>query len=378
MKKGVIIAIVVGAIGGVIMGIFSDQVAAIFGGVTFFQAVLAFFMAFYFSIWFHEMGHAITFTRLGVPIRAVIVLGFSCVKRDGRWKIKFSPALLKMMGGIAVPEISEIYSHEELEVMQDRFAKALYYGPYTSILYTLAIVLSTILLYLLDYSIAFMLWLNIFNIFLLVLVIISSNMENEILIGDYRAHDRARSDSFFVAQMMYQYKYFSDRKDIEQKYLNKYLLDELEHKLELKDTHAYTLSAVDLLLVEGMIDGHIPDVVKRYMHMLSDDIFKIKRYIGLEGVKNLVYHMIAFYRLAGDDRADMLYDIVKHNGGKSDTDQYLLRQVDHIMGEKDERQFLSDSSNVNMSSLQMLYDEFEGFGRLEDAYNQVLIARVSY
>lgn len=81
------------------------------------------------SFLIHEFIHMITFIALGYNIRLFVIGPFSFIKELGGWKIKIKLNNIVGLGGIVLPNITELRNEEQFFNVRKDVAKAMITAP---------------------------------------------------------------------------------------------------------------------------------------------------------------------------------------------------------------------------------------------------------
>ncbi|WP_078553098.1 M50 family metallopeptidase [Bacillus alkalicellulosilyticus] len=378
-----VISIGIGAIVGFIIGIGASaiDIPPQYTILPFYVNIPIVIVTYLLAVALHELGHAYSFSKNGIKVRAVIITSFLFMKEQGRWRFQFKPNGVTAIGGIAVPDVDSVKDDDDFRMKQASFAKAIIAGPIASLILWVVGAFAGIIIILLSSNVyvqsgffTFLVSLTLITLFLLG----TSFIKNDIAIGDFPAYKMMKHDRFFVAMQLYQYAIFSsehERVRRENVFLQELILEELEKKLETKDTHIYTLSVVDSLLVEFLIgrQKELPQVVKEYLEFIVDDPKALSKVKSSELTLIIYSHILRW--LNEDEAFKMkaleLYDEIK-NDIKPNTmiRKYVLRQAEHVLGLADHSEFLQDKRNICYSPAHGIWKNFEGYFVDELALNQ--------
>ncbi|WP_026477860.1 M50 family metallopeptidase [Alkaliphilus transvaalensis] len=346
--------------------------------------ILIFIGTYIVTVAFHEMGHFLSFLRNGIKMRALIITIFVFITEQGSWKLKIRPNNVTGTGGIAVPDLEVVKGEDDFSRLQKAYAKAIIAGPIASIIFLFAGILISIPIMLLTTNVYLKSFLLTFVISLIIITFVllaSSFINNEIAIGDFPAYKLAKKDTYFIAIQLYQYALFSSYPDEVRKentYLRNVLLRELEKKLADLDTHVFTLSIIDAFLVEYLSDlvNELPCIVIDYIEFLQESPEAINKILTSENALILWFHIIRFNHLneSTQDKANALYSRIKElKKLKSPVELYLAKQTDHLLGIKDNSQYLLNKNNIRISSAHGLWKNFEGYFLDEIRLNEMTI-----
>ncbi|MDE5413233.1 M50 family metallopeptidase [Alkalihalobacterium chitinilyticum] len=381
----------IGAIagGGIAYSLSSIEFPSEYRAFPFYVNLLIVACTYFMAVAFHEFGHAYSFSRNGVKVRAVIVMFLFFIKENGRWKVKFRPNKLTAIGGIAIPDIRAIKDQADLEQTQRAYARAIIAGPVSSIMLWAGVTVLSVLLFftaanaaLISTTFTVMISLTIITLFLLA----TSFIKNEYAVGDFPAYKLAKNDRFFIAMQLYQYALFStehERVRNENQYLRTVLLDELEKKLQERDNHIYTLGLVDHFIIEyltGRIE-QMPSVIVDYVDYLQEDEERLAKIKANDFGLSIYFHILRYMYTKEEtkQKALNLYENLKSElKPNTPMRKYLLKQADHAFGLADHSEFLQNKENICISPAHDIWKNFEGYFVDELTLNQLEVKKVVY
>nr|WP_246596219.1 M50 family metallopeptidase [Bacillus alkalicola] len=328
----------------------------------------------------HELGHAISFARNGLSVRAVAITFFFFIKRNGRWKIEFNPNNVTFMGGIAVPDLKSVKGEEELIKHQKGYARALIAGPLASLYLWvvgsgIAVLIITISSNVYLQSTMFTFGLSL--LFITLFFLGSSFIKSESAIGDFPAYNLAKKNRFFTGMQLYQYAAFStdyEKTRRSNTYLKRYLINELSQKLKEEDTHIYTLALLETFIMEFLVgkEKEIPKVVLDYVEFI---IAGEKRYSKLGQTEMglaIIFRIIQLlYSIGDEEKAEKMYEELKvTHKQKTAMRNYFYKQIAHMFGIEDNTEFLNEKKNINISPAHGIWKVFEGYYEDEMLFNE--------
>lgn len=95
--------------------------------LNIFLFVISFFLTFFISILWHELGHLSAFLIQGYEIKGFFVLGLGVTKRP--FKFHLDAFTMKMLGGIVIPKLKTCTSDLEFSKRLKELRIALIFGP---------------------------------------------------------------------------------------------------------------------------------------------------------------------------------------------------------------------------------------------------------
>lgn len=383
VSKGTIISMVFGGTIGFLIAIFGNSINKIegFSSPPFYIVIPIIVLTYILAVTLHEFGHAISFLINGIKMRGIIFVNFLLIKENGKWKFRVIGN--KSLGGITVPEIQNIKDEEEFLKVQKGFANALIAGPIASIISWIVLTLMGAIIINTSKSIEIKSSIWVFLIALLIItlfILASSFFKNDMVIGDFPAYKTAKTDKYFVAIQLYNYGYFSSNPEKARKenvFLREYIIKELREKYEKGDTHWYTLSMIDTILVEYLSGflKELPMVVKDYIDLIlerQDVLSDIRR----TQEKEILYFHIIMYLYQDENTRERAFELYKNikNSIKANTPKrkYLFKQVEHMLGISNNEEFLRNKENIVNTDMQFIYKHFPGFFIDEIEINKIL------
>jgi len=358
-----------GAIVGFIFGMTSD-LPPYYTAMPRLVNIIIFVLTYFLAVGLHELGHAISFSKNGIKMRALFITMFLFIKEDKKWKLKIRPNKVTAIGGIAIPDIGVVKDEIEFKKLQNAYSKAILAGPISSIaLFIVGILISILVIslssnvYVISGFYSFAKYLSVISLFLL----FSCIFKSEVAVGDFPAYTLAKKDSFFVAMQLYQYAIVSsDYKRVrsENKYLKEVLLNGLSEKLENKDTHIFTLNLIDTFIIEYLagMSNELPTIVKDYIEFLLDNPEWMTNLKNYEVSNILRFHILRLIYSEDIDKATKLYeDLKKHIKQNNPVMKYYIKQTDDLFGYADNSSYLNDKNNIKISSAHGIFKNFEGY-----------------
>ncbi len=390
MKKKKYKTLKEGVIGGIIGFILGFSILFIrdriqipegFVNLPLYISGIIFVFTFVLAVTLHEFGHALSFISNGIKIRAVFFTIFALIKEDNKWNFKVTS--MKTVGGIAIPDIISIKNKEDFQLKQKAFAQGIIMGPISSLIawivltfVSLVIIKFTSNIYIRSVLLSFILSLSCITIFILG----TSFIKKDLVIGDFPAYKIVKNDSFFSGIQFYGYGYLSSQPEKardENTYLREYIIKELEEKYRKKDSDLFTLSIIDTIIVEyfaGFLEN-LPTVVESYVNFISTSpevLSKIRSSVMLE---TLYFHIIMLLHRDESTREKSfelyknLKDAIEPNTPKR---KYLFKQVEQVLGIRDNKEYLMDRQNIITSDAHQIYKYFYGYYMDEIKINEMI------
>lgn len=349
--------------------------------LPFYINILIFIFTFFLAVTLHEFGHALSFISNGIKMRAIFFTIFALIKEDNKWKFKLTS--MKTVGGIAIPDIISVKDEKDFQSKQKAFAKAVIMGPISSLIVWIVLTFISIVMikftssiYIRSGLVSFILSLSGITIFLLA----TSFIKKDLVIGDFPAYKIIKSDRFFCGIQFYGYGYLSSQPEKsrdENTYLREYILEELEEKYKNKDSHWFTLSIIDTIIVEylaGYLE-ELPMIIDNYVSFILENpniLSKIRSSVMLE---ILYFHIIMLLHRDESTREKSfelyknLKDTIEPNTPKR---KYLFKQIEQSLGIRDNKDYLMDRQNIITSDVHQIYKYFHGYYMDEIKINEMI------
>ncbi|MCT2536531.1 M50 family metallopeptidase [Aquibacillus koreensis] len=380
--RNFILTILIGGAIGFLIGILTAmiEVPPEYMILPWYSNVFIVLILYILAVGIHELGHAFSFSKNGIKMRAIFITVFLFIKENGRWKLKLRPNNVTLIGGIAIPDVEVVKNNEDIDRLQKTYAKAILAGPLASIsLWGVLTILSVLLMVLspeVISSISFTVAAAI--TFITMFLLGSCFVKSEVAIGDFPAYELAKRNRFFVAMQLYQYSLFStDYETVRagNTFLRRMLIEGLETKLEEKDIHIYTLGLIDQLVTEYLSDTlkELPQVVWNYIDFLTEDQERLAKLQSTELSLGVYFHIIQllYTRKETKEKAIHFYTTIKNELKPSTTMRiYLLKQTEHALGLHDNSAFLNDKNNICISPAHGIWKNFDGYFDDELKLNQ--------
>lgn len=259
----------------------------------------------------HELGHLISFVVNGIKIRALLVLGLVFKRTKKGFRFQFYAPLVKLVGGLVVPELPSIKNDDEYKEVVNKFSKALIAGPQISLFYGVVTFIVFILTLMLSSSslLIGLFALNFIITFLLtILVMLSSKIHTSTLYGDFIAHKKMNEDELFQLTQITQYTSFKLEEDLA---TTDYLINKIG-KYIIANPSRYNLFTMNLYaqyisMVLYSDKNHYNDQVNNKI-----SAYRINRLINNKYGLELAYLISAyFYKLKNVEKAYEIYNNIK-------------------------------------------------------------------
>lgn len=314
--------------------------------IKWYFYILIFILTFYVTLTLHELGHLFSFLVQKVRIKALYLTFFVFVKENKKWKFKVHMPLIKILGGLVIPDLNNITNDEEYERLKNVFIKALKAAPIVTITYfvisiTLVIVLPIFVNATLLNSFLYLHFL--FAIPISILYIFSFNLNTKNMYGDFVAAKKMKEELFSFTQLN-QYIMFSSQIHNETKiYMYNKNLEELKSGKSFYDFFAKNLLLVYMnsVVEDGFpIDNEIHEKLKNF------NFFNFKKD---ELTISLIHAFILYSYINGDvDKAYDIYFRVKnldHKLGEKYI-KYINKKTAYLINYENNADFLNDNDNI--------------------------------
>jgi len=343
---------------------------------------------YFMSVFIHEMGHFLTFSRNGLKVRALFLSALMFIRENNTWKVKFCPNSITLLGGAVIPDVSVVKSQEEFDKIRMAYARAIAAGPDATVaFYVIAQLIAfpfilqqanEVLQLLFCFVSLFMALVTIFLLFI-------SLFHTETVISDIHAAYLCQTNPSFVAMQIYQYSVFSSNSEVvrrESQFLRDIILDSIEKKLYSKDIGIIELSILNIFIMEYLTgdSDHLPKSVLDFITRLMYTPSIRKKIHHSEVGTYLWFHIVILLGLMDNTRDKALeeYDFLVNNINTKDmVNWYLMHQARHALGLADHSAFLSNRSNICASSLHGMWKYFDGYYTQEIKLNKFIISNIS-
>jgi len=328
-----------------------------FGVIPFYIYPLLVIFIFFIVILVHELGHLLSFVVSKVKIRALLVLGLVFKRTKKGFKFEFFTPLIKLLGGLVVPELPNVGDDDEYNTLVEKFSKALIAGPMISLYYFIFI--TVIFIFIWVYSnnsiLIGIFALNFIVTFILtILIMLSSKVHTNILYGDFVAYDKMKNDELFQLNQITQYMSFKLEEDSE---TNEYLINKIKNYIK-DNSIKYNMFTMNLY--SQYISLILHSDVNHYDSKVDEKIraYQIKRLINNDFGIELAYLISAYYyRFKKVDDAYMTFNrILEIDNKKTDSKEVLLLNLRyaHLLNIKDNTLELIKEENLYTDELYLL------------------------
>ena len=308
-------------------------------------------LGFFVAILIHELAHFISLKKQGISSKAIYVFIFVLIKQK-RWTIKLFPRFGLMLGGLVMPIINDITDEQKLIDIKQKLAKSIIAGPRWSFIFGIitTIVLIASPMTNLDYLTGFIIVFGITVIIMTLLVYVASKAAMDGLYGDFVAYEQIQKNLEFLVM---------------------YILSGSDVSQTAEENEKFLWPKIIQLLSTKSLTANLP-MKTFFLHYLEQVIFnnqigctsvdnKIKRVNLLDNDEQslILNYYLAFWYYK-NDHSDRAFEILnqiddKKYKVKSKVAIYWQHLCDHVLGLKDNQEFLSNSKNYAPSSMQWIF-----------------------
>ncbi|PKK87432.1 MAG: hypothetical protein CVV63_01030 [Tenericutes bacterium HGW-Tenericutes-8] len=345
----------------------SGYLEALVGGffsVPFYYHLLWFLFAYFIAVLLHELTHLIAFRIKGIRIKALLVLFFVIYEDNHKWHIKLNFKLLKLGGGMVIPQIKSIKEDLTYYKIASGISTSLIAAPIFTLVFGFIITaLNLIFFYDMPHYTIFSFFIFLFTL----LFTLASNVSTDLMYGDFKAYDKFKKDPLFKLSIITQY------------------VDELSgYHLELLNSHIVKYPVSDfpnelLPILSTLFEYHI------FEHIKNEPLLERARYVRMHAhllrrfMRKEVYIPLAQYIIYYLDKNNLREDaLALFENFKRNLDQqklpalnkiYLLKQTSHVLGLSDEIVYLSRHEHVVPSRFSFIFESLPDFYNDEKALN---------
>ncbi len=223
--------------------------------VPFYAYPLLFILAFYVTLFVHEMAHFLAFKIQGIKLRALYLTMFVWVKQHKKWRFKIRPKLWVLFGGLVVPDLPPIKDQASYQKVLSAFAKSLIAAPVATLVFAACVLLTSIGLIGWSNNI---IWIGFFFIYMLfntawtALYYATFKLHTDSIYGDFVAFRNMKEDPVFALSQVVQYTMFSTTESQEADDFIMRLLEERIESLKINYTLFHHMLVIQYL--EGLIE----------------------------------------------------------------------------------------------------------------------------
>lgn len=325
------------------------KISQSFKSYHFIWHLIFFFTSFLITLTIHELGHLVSFVINQVKIRALHIFIFIFYKNNKGWRFTIDFSLIKMLGGIVVPQIGNVENEEDYIALTKKFKSALIAGPNTTKGFLFLYIFLTVLLIifsnnylLIGYFVANVIWVIGFSL----LYIKTFKLHNQHIYGDYVAYEKMGTDELFTFIQIYQYILFNIQTSKETSLFlhnkNKDLIKKYPYTSSIFNQHLY----LNFLLECTDEDINNDVVILNRIKNMTNLPLTSKRHLDV-----LVALIIFLYNTNNFDLFSTLY--MKLFDNNAEDRMFYQKLVDHKLGFANNMKYLESNKNDVIESYLM-------------------------
>jgi len=312
----------------------------------------------------HELGHFIAFYVQKVKLRAIYLTIFVFYKDEKRWHFTIKPKLWILFGGLVVPDLGEIKTEEDYELLSAKFRKSLIAAPIVTIVLLSISLITFVLLMIFSPNIHLngLITLNTLYITLIsTLYIYTFGLSNQMFYGDFVAYKKMKEDPIFKLAQIDQYTMFSLN---DSKETVKFLWEKSRETLRstpLNGTMFYHVVITNYL--DGILKNDYPidsEIEEKLKHLNLNTLCRSEQ--GLSLAYDLCFYD---YKKGHVEQAYKRFERIQTKIGiKLDEKMalYLRNKSAHILHLEDHQDFLNEKDNLYIGQawiFEALIDPYE-------------------
>ena len=267
--------------------------------IKWYVVFIIFFTTLFISILVHDVGHLIVLLKEGIKIKAIYVLCFTIVKHKNGWKFAIYPSLLKLVGGLVMPNLPLIDNEETYDQTIKSMSKAIKAGP----IFSLGLAGFSIVSFIFFWAIknpmmsGLSLYFMMFTLLITFLIWISSKVSANGLYGDFVATERLKNNSKFALMYMLSGGDTSDYQEENETFLWGKIIKELEKSTEIHSSEGQTFLShyLDKIIFEQKIGSYAINEKLKYIYK-NLNLKKIEHY-------TLAQQLLYFYYVYDESEA---------------------------------------------------------------------------
>jgi hypothetical protein len=263
--------------------------------------ILSFFLTFFISILWHELGHLFAFIVQGYKIKGFFVLGLGMTNPP--FKVQLDDLTAKMLGGIVIPKLQSCDNEDVFSKRRKELKNALMFGPIFS--YILPMILLGVYVYV---DIAFMYMMIWFSIGILFVIHKSFFVSFSGLYGDLKAFKILKSKPDILLLLYHQHMMLYDIDFDTKSYIYKKAFHTWNEKqsFDMKTDMQFMMMVIDGVRFGYLKDGEV--LQWNFKELSKHPFYKRNEYQQL-----LAYHICIELYLRHDENASQYYTyMLKH------------------------------------------------------------------
>jgi hypothetical protein len=277
--------------------------------------ILSFFLTFFISILWHELGHLIAFIIQGYHIKGFFILGLGITQSP--LKLHLDALTATMLGGIVIPKLKSCHSDDIFDKRLKELRTALIFGPIFS--YILPLILITMYVFLKFNFIYIMIW---FSLGILFVIHKSFFVSFSGLFGDLKAFHKLKTDHDILLLLYHQHMMLYDI-DLDTKaFIYKKAFHSWNHKRSFEMSSDMHLM---MMVIDGVRFGYLTE--NQYLHWHFKELSNHAYYKKNEYQHLLVYHIWIELFLQHHDNASHYYTYMLKHANKYEEALALLHII---------------------------------------------------
>lgn len=309
----------------------------------------------------------ITFIALGYNIRLFVIGPFSFIKELDGWKIKIKLNNIVGLGGIVLPNITELRNEEQFFNVRKDVAKAMITAPiFSAFQCVISLFLALGVTPLLSKNIQstfFTVFITSFFITMYINITSCINMGGAI--GDYKAYRLYKKYDGFAALALYDDAMVSMEKERARENCyeaKKLMIIELEKMYEEKELSFVTCSIINIFLYEHICcNKEIPTIVEKYISYYVNNLDLYYSRIKFENYYVLLIHILFYISEKDINKARSLWDSIKKEIPQDKVGKYYISQITAKLYGSNEKYELCNKNEIRMSVSDSIMSVFENY-----------------
>lgn len=343
------------------------------------KGIIVFWFAQLFSVYLHEIVHAIVFRLQGLDIRMIYLFPICVVKEAGRYKMSIAFNLQLGFGGIVIPKLFPISNEKEYNSLRKKLSVSVLCAPLFSAL------LGIVSLMLACFSMEWVKYNNrsYYFVFLVAIIFWSiyingmSLLNMGTIVGDYLGAIKMQSDELYSLLQIYNYFLLQDNELKENIRKTKgFLIDRIRLNVEALslDENAGTVDFLlaDSLLYETILNPQGYTLALWEPEKLDDIIGRIQEKICFEPYSCFLCHAIIYLNLCENSQEALkLWKKYSEKIVKTKSGIYRFKQT-KLSFYGNDTDVLELNENIEISSMDSLLSKLSNYYDDEKYINNYL------
>lgn len=334
---------------------------------SFIENIFILITTYILSVIVHELAHYFVFVIENIKIRAVILLGCIFIKKNNKWIFKFKISLIRILGGIVIPDYDVVEDKGEFYKLKNKMAKAIVIAPIVSgLLGCLSLSFGILVLKFVPSNMKATLFMFIVGMVVFSMIItISCFFQNEYMLGDFVAYKIIKNNQLFSAIQLYEYAIFSQDQYRVRKnnvFLRNLIVKELEIKLNEESKELFVIGIVDEIIQEYLIGiiEELPEVIKNYsLFIIENKESIINTSSNTKNLGVIIRIVYLLNKLDEKHKAIELYNFIDNNFTGYKEYKYYKKQLEHVLGICNNKDYLTNRHNIKTDALSVLWEIFD-------------------